>query len=612
MRLDEVYRLGRVALLVAIVLGVGLVAGPVLAGAISLSWNPVSDSDLAGYRVYRGTSPGQLDDMLDVGNTTSTTLSGLTDCTTWYVSVRAYDTGGLESSSDSNLVKGLPRPIVSSLDQNTIHQGETLTFAVSGTNFDVGDAADPNHPAASVSLSHSGLVVEDTQVDACGTIHVRIRARGDAAEGFSSLTVNNPDLSFSDPEPHPWVYGTLEDAIEVVAAEQDQTPPTVDSTSPGAGESGVPVSTTPRVTFSEALDAASVTSETVQLLDSAGRAVVQESGWPTLDGAVVTLRPASPLGEGASYRIFVRGGASGVKDLAGNPLASDYTQDPGFTAAVTDRPDSDQPRVIDADPAAGQVGVSSLLREVRVTFDRDMSGLRTALSGEELRQRFAVLSEGVSLRQTSESPRFESGGRTVAILLNESLKNDHAYTTLVHLADPSLETRLANRGLGGLFMDQVWMSRPSWRVEGALDRISYRDPQGGAETELIPALGDMPASSSGVPEQAEFRVTFNRPVVPSTANDDVFRVLAAVGRRYQPVPLQQVRRSTDGRTVILKPKQPLPSGSWGMVQVRTGALGVYLIGDGGEFFLPAGSAIGAPFATKVDPQQVADSFGVAE
>ena len=48
-------------------------ARPAFSGTVSLAWDPVADTDLAGYRVYYGTAPGNYTQSVDVGNVTSTT-----------------------------------------------------------------------------------------------------------------------------------------------------------------------------------------------------------------------------------------------------------------------------------------------------------------------------------------------------------------------------------------------------------------------------------------------------------------------------------------------------------------------------------------------------------
>jgi hypothetical protein len=77
-------------------------------------------------------------------------------------------------------------------------------------------------------------------------------------------------------------------------------------------------------TFSEAVQASSISATTVTLTSAAGGAVVAMVGY---DGATrtATLDPNEPLLAGPTYTATVRGGAGGVKDLAGNPLASDVT-----------------------------------------------------------------------------------------------------------------------------------------------------------------------------------------------------------------------------------------------------------------------------------------------
>jgi len=54
-----------------------LISLPAAAGTISVAWDPVSDPDLAGYRLYWGNSARNYTQQQDVGLVTSATLSGL-------------------------------------------------------------------------------------------------------------------------------------------------------------------------------------------------------------------------------------------------------------------------------------------------------------------------------------------------------------------------------------------------------------------------------------------------------------------------------------------------------------------------------------------------------
>jgi hypothetical protein len=114
------------------------------------------------------------------------------------------------------------------------------------------------------------------------------------------------------------------DALFTTTAPPDSGAPSVTVTTPTTGATGVELSSTVRVTFSEAVDPSTVTATTVVLETSAGAAV---PGTVTYDSAAreATLTPSAPLTLGGSYIATVHGGATGVKDLGGNPLAGDVT-----------------------------------------------------------------------------------------------------------------------------------------------------------------------------------------------------------------------------------------------------------------------------------------------
>jgi hypothetical protein len=63
----------------------------------TITWAANTENDLAGYRVYVGTSPGSYDTSIDVGKVTSYSLASLKSGVTYYFTVTAYDTSGNES-----------------------------------------------------------------------------------------------------------------------------------------------------------------------------------------------------------------------------------------------------------------------------------------------------------------------------------------------------------------------------------------------------------------------------------------------------------------------------------------------------------------------------------
>lgn len=107
-------------------------------------------------------------------------------------------------------------------------------------------------------------------------------------------------------------------------APPDTTAPTVVSTIPAASATNVSLQTTVRASFSEAMQAASISTATVELRDPANALV---AATVTYDGGTTAavLTPNAALAANTTYTARVIGGASGVKDLAGNPLANTYS-----------------------------------------------------------------------------------------------------------------------------------------------------------------------------------------------------------------------------------------------------------------------------------------------
>ena len=104
----------------------------------------------------------------------------------------------------------------------------------------------------------------------------------------------------------------------------DTTAPTVSSVSPVNNASGVSIDTNVTVTFSEAMDATTINATTIELRDPANT-LVSASVTYNSTTRTATLDPSASLAYSTAYTATVKGGTSGVKDIAGNPLASNYT-----------------------------------------------------------------------------------------------------------------------------------------------------------------------------------------------------------------------------------------------------------------------------------------------
>jgi hypothetical protein len=75
------------------------------AAAMNLVWNANSETNIVGYKAYRGTVSGVYSTPVTLGNTPSYTASGLQSGTQYFFVVTAYNTGGFESLV-SNEVSG--------------------------------------------------------------------------------------------------------------------------------------------------------------------------------------------------------------------------------------------------------------------------------------------------------------------------------------------------------------------------------------------------------------------------------------------------------------------------------------------------------------------------
>ena len=67
------------------------------ASSLTLAWDPNTEPDLAGYKVYYGTGSGDYDVVIDVGDVIQYTVWSLEPETRYYLTLTAYDTSWNES-----------------------------------------------------------------------------------------------------------------------------------------------------------------------------------------------------------------------------------------------------------------------------------------------------------------------------------------------------------------------------------------------------------------------------------------------------------------------------------------------------------------------------------
>ena len=124
-----------------------LVLFPMIAygAAVGLAWDANTESDLAGYKVYYGTTSGNYSQSIDVGNTTEYTLTGLAENVTYYIAVTAYDLGNNESAYSVELVHTIAITKDTTLPMVTITTPTSgSTYSTSQSQLSIGGTASDN------------------------------------------------------------------------------------------------------------------------------------------------------------------------------------------------------------------------------------------------------------------------------------------------------------------------------------------------------------------------------------------------------------------------------------------------------------------------------------
>jgi hypothetical protein len=83
--------------LLSVLMLLGVLVAPVLAGNIPLAWDASTSSGVTGYKIYYGSATGVYPNVKVVGNVTTYTLTGLVDGS-YFIVATAFDANGNESA----------------------------------------------------------------------------------------------------------------------------------------------------------------------------------------------------------------------------------------------------------------------------------------------------------------------------------------------------------------------------------------------------------------------------------------------------------------------------------------------------------------------------------
>jgi len=232
-------------------------------------------------------------------------------------------------------------PVERDLSNGELAAGDGRTLTLNGTTYSKGlgvhAASDVRFALSSCSRFKASVGVDD-EVGANGSVTFEVYAGATKIYDSGTMTgtsvTKTIDVDISGASELRLLVTGAGDGIDYDHADwaeariecgSDTTAPTLTQRTPASGATGVAPDVSPSATFSEAMDPATLTASTFTLVkqgQTTPLAATVTYGTATL---TATLDPSSNLEASTTYTATVKGGSSGAKDLAGNPLASDVS-----------------------------------------------------------------------------------------------------------------------------------------------------------------------------------------------------------------------------------------------------------------------------------------------
>ncbi len=172
------------------------------ADQVTLSWDPNTETDLAGYKIHYGTASNSYSARIDVHNVTTYTVTGLTAGQTYYFAATAYDTSGNESGYSNQVVHSVPAANSAPSTPST-PSGPSTAMVNTSVAFTT-SAADPNGNSIEYLYdwgdgvpSTWGSAGQSHSWSAAGQYTVKAQARDShgvesAWSGAKTVTISNP------------------------------------------------------------------------------------------------------------------------------------------------------------------------------------------------------------------------------------------------------------------------------------------------------------------------------------------------------------------------------------------------------------------------------------
>ena len=179
---------------------------------IVVGWD-ASTGSVAGYEICYGTSSGKYDHVVDVGNNTSCSISGLVEETTYYLAVKSYDSEGNKSAYSEELVHTVESAITNNAPTVSI------TSPAIGASFDSG-----------AIISFDGAASDNEDGDLTDDMVWTTELHGQIATGGSFTTLLSDGTHTITAEVTDTGGSTCSDSITITVGGGDDTTITLTAT----------------------------------------------------------------------------------------------------------------------------------------------------------------------------------------------------------------------------------------------------------------------------------------------------------------------------------------------------------------------------------------------
>ncbi|MGD0614730.1 MAG: Ig-like domain-containing protein, partial [Verrucomicrobiota bacterium] len=170
-----------------------------------MAWDPSPDTNVVGYNVYYGVASRTYTNIVDVGDVTNATISGLVEGTTYYFAVTAYNILGMESAYSAEVSYTVPAstgtgnqaPTLNAIASLTINSNTglipnpTVNYSSPGTNGTLTFTPVANaNGSATITVTVNDGGVSNNIVTRTFTVTVNPVNQPPTLNAISSLTIN--------------------------------------------------------------------------------------------------------------------------------------------------------------------------------------------------------------------------------------------------------------------------------------------------------------------------------------------------------------------------------------------------------------------------------------